>query len=217
MAMTSYAVEQSSAGTTNETRLITAARQGDRQAFNHLVLSYQDRIFNLAARILGDDALAEDITQNTFLTAYLNLPRFRDGSFRSWLYRIATNACYDEYRKRKKHSLLSIESGDVEEDRLSPVFDFSASSVLPEKENDRHELERVIQRGLDKLDQDQRTVVVLIDQQELDYLEAAQVLGVPIGTVKSRLARARMRLRQLLSQDLTVQELADYGVEYDDS
>ncbi len=199
--MTSYAADRANSSTPNEVGLISDARQGDQDAFNTLVLRYQDRIYNLAARILGDDDLAQDITQNTFLTAYLNLSRFRNGSFRSWLYRIATNACYDEFRRHKRYPVQSLEAENIEESRLSPFSDVTAASVLPEIEHDRRELEQMIQNALDKLDPDQRTVVVLVDQQELDYQEAAQVLGVPIGTIKSRLARARLRLRQLLYTD----------------
>jgi RNA polymerase sigma-70 factor (ECF subfamily) len=90
MATASVATIQVDSTDRNESEMILAARKGDIDAFNQLVLRYQDRIYNLAVRILGDTDAAEDITQNTFLTAYLNLPRFRNGSFRSWLYRIAT-------------------------------------------------------------------------------------------------------------------------------
>jgi RNA polymerase sigma-70 factor (ECF subfamily) len=183
----------------NEADLVLAAQKGDLEAFNHLVLSYQDRIFNLSARILGDHDLAEDITQNTFLTAYLNLPRFRNGSFRSWLFRIATNLCYDVHRRHKRYPVLSLENEVLAEERNSPLHDFSGSSIMPEMEVERHELEQVIQQALNRLDADQRTLVVLIDQQDFDYAEVAQILRIPIGTVKSRLARARLRLRQLLS------------------
>ncbi len=196
---TRYAGGQASQAASSEDTLIMAAQKGDVQAFNQLILSYQDRIFNLAMRIMGDTNLADDITQNTFLSAYLNLRNFRNGSFRSWLYRIATNACYDEYRRRKTHTVLSIDDQEVPEERLSPIADFSASSVLPETENDRRELERVIQSALNQLEPQQRMVVVLVDQQELDYRESAQILGIPVGTVKSRLARARSQLRKLLS------------------
>jgi RNA polymerase sigma factor (sigma-70 family) len=175
------------------------AQKGNLEAFNQLVLVYQDRIYNLAARILGDNDLAEDITQNTFLTAYLNLPRFRNGSFRSWLYRIATNLCYDEFRKHKRYTVLSIDHEDVAEERLSPLYDFSATNILPEKECERHDLEQVVQLALNQLDADQRSIVVLVDQQDFDYRETAQILGIPIGTVKSRLARARVRLAKLLN------------------
>jgi len=197
--ITSYTGTHETIISLNEADLVLAAQKGDLEAFNQLVLSYQDRIFNLAARILGDNDLAEDITQNTFLTAYLNLPRFRNGSFRSWLYRIATNLCYDVHRRHKRYPVLSLENEVLAEERILPLHDFSGSSIMPEMEVERRELEQVIQQALNRLDADQRTIIVLIDQQDFDYAEAAQILRIPIGTVKSRLARARLRLRQLLS------------------
>ena len=202
MATTSYATFQESPNSPNETALIFSARQGDLDAFNQLVLVYQERIYNLAVRILGDVFAAEDITQNTFLTAYLNLPRFRNGSFRCWLYRIATNACYDVYRLHKRHPVMSMENKNLAEEKVSPLDNFSGPSQLPEIELERHELARIVQHALNRLDMDQRAVVILVDQQEFEYLEAAQVLGIPVGTVKSRLTRARMRLRQILSVSL---------------
>jgi RNA polymerase sigma factor (sigma-70 family) len=183
----------------DEVRLILASRNGDLDAFNQLVLHYQGMIYNLAERILGDSDAADDITQDTFLTAYLNLPRFRNGSFRSWLFRIATNACYDVHRHHKRHPVLSIEKEIIEEHEFLPLFDIHRPSQLPEVEFERHELARVIQKALNHLEVDQRTVIVLVDLQDFDYHEAAQILGIPVGTVKSRLARARLRLRQLLS------------------
>ncbi len=179
-------------------RLVLSAQKGDLRAFNELVLLYQDMIFNLALRILGDEESAEDITQNTFLAASRSLARFRNGSFRSWLYRIATNASYDELRRRKRQPVQSLsDEGEVEK-RLLPFYDFSIKSSLPEYEVERHELDRAIQHALNRLDADQRAVVVLIDLQNLQYWEAAQTLGLPIGTVKSRLARARQQLSRLL-------------------
>src|SRR5512135_416087 len=100
--MTKYATTFETLTHLNEADLVLAAQKGDLDAFNQIVLSYQDRIFALASRILGDQDSAEDITQNAFLTAYLNLPRFRNGSFRNWLCRIATNACLDELRRHKR-------------------------------------------------------------------------------------------------------------------
>lgn len=196
--VTRYAVPCERIISSNEADLVVASQKGNLEAFNQLVLDYQDRIYSLAARILGDNDLAGDITQNTFLTAYLNLPRFRNGSFRSWLYRIATNACYDEFRKHKRYTVLSIENEDIAEERLLPLYDFSGTSNLPEAEYERQDLEQTVQQALNRLEVDQRTVVVLIDQQDLDYREAAHALKIPVGTVKSRLARARWRLRQLL-------------------
>ena len=181
----------------NEADLVTVAQQGNLEAFNQLVLLHQDKIYGLALRILGDEASAEDITQNTFLSAFRSLPGFRNGSFRSWLYRIASNACYDELRRRKSHPLQPLEYEDGEEP--SHLSNFSDSRSMPEKELERRELGQVVQQALNRLAADQRAVVVLVDLLDFDYQEAAQTLSVPIGTVKSRLARARLQLRNLLS------------------
>jgi len=186
----------------NESELLLAARKGDVDAFKQLVLRYQDRIYNLAVRILGDEDDAGDIMQNTFMTAYLNLPRFRNGSFLSWLFRIATNSCYDIFRQHKRHPIMSMEDKDLGEEKLVPLDNISSSNMIPEVEYERHEFEEVVQHALNQLDIDQRALVILVDQQEFDYQEAAQILHIPVGTVKSRLARARLRLRQLLNSTL---------------
>lgn len=196
--MKDYAATQGNLTGLDKADLVSSAQNGDLESFNQIVLLYQDRIFTLSLRILGDEDLAEDITQNTFLSAYRNLPGFRNGSFQSWLYRIAINACYSEYRKQKRHPLLSLEYEDDAEEKLLPGYDFPVSHMSPEKEFERRELAQAIQHALDQLDVDQRAVVTLIDLQDFDYQEAAQILGVPIGTVKSRLARARLRLQHLL-------------------
>jgi RNA polymerase sigma-70 factor (ECF subfamily) len=199
-AMTvNYAATHENLASLEEARLVSSAKMGDLESFNQIVLLYQDMIFSLARRILGDADLAEDIAQNTFLAAFRNLPGFRNGSFRSWLYRIAVNACYDELRWRKRHPLQSIEFEEDAEEIPLPHYDFPGSTMLPENEVERHELVQVIQEALDQLDADQRTVVSLVDLQDFDYQEAAQILGVPLGTLKSRLARARQRLRFLLT------------------
>ena len=183
-----------------EADLVRAAQKGDLEAFNQLVILYQDRIYTLALRILGDEDSAEDITQEVFLTAYRSLPRFQNGSLRSWLYRIGTNACYDELRRRKRRPLQPLEDENGEEAKPFQLSNFPEPVSLPEKEVERHELEQVVQQALNRLDADQRAVVVLIDLHDLDYSEAAHILGVPLGTVKSRLARARLQLRNLLSE-----------------
>jgi RNA polymerase sigma factor (sigma-70 family) len=182
-----------------ETNLIASARQGDLESFNNLVLRYQDRIFNLAVRILSDEDLADDVTQTTFLAAYKNLAGFRNGSFQSWLYRIATNACYDQFRQQKRHPVTSIQDQELGEEKYFPLVDYSSHSTMPEKELERHEMEKVVEHALDQLKIDLRNVVVLVDMQEVDYQEAAKILRIPVGTVKSRLSRGRQRLRQLLN------------------
>jgi RNA polymerase sigma factor (sigma-70 family) len=194
-----YEMNRDNATRLPEASLIKNAQVGDLEAFNQLVIAYQDQVFSLSLRILGDGDSAEDITQDTFLAAYHSLPRFRGGSFRNWLYRIATNACLDEIRKRKRHPMLSLEEGEEAYEISLLPYGLQGSDTLPEKEYERIELEQAIQKCLNLIDVDQRAVVVLVDINDLDYLDAAQILGIPLGTVKSRLARARLRLRDLLN------------------
>jgi RNA polymerase sigma-70 factor (ECF subfamily) len=198
-----YALSFDGLSISTESDLVQASKSGDRNAFNHLVMLYQDKIYNLAVRILGDEDAADDITQNTFLSAYLNLSSFRNGSFRSWLWRIATNACYDVYRQHKRHPVQPLEHDDFSEENISLPVEFLASRDVPEIEYEQRELERTVQQALNNLSRNLRMVVVLIDMQGCDYQEAAQILGIPTGTVKSRLARGRVRLHDLLQYWVT--------------
>jgi len=182
-----------------EFQLVLTAQKGNSEAFNELVLMYQNAVYNLAYRILGEADSAEDITQISFLTAYRSLPRFRNGSFRSWLFRIATNACYDELRQSRRHPAFPIDSDDWTEENIVPLNGWQTPQSTPEQLCAQHELEQSIQQALNKLDPDHRAVIVLVDLQDMDYQEAAQVLRIPLGTVKSRLARGRVQLRQLIT------------------
>ncbi len=192
-----------------ETDRVILAQKGDLESFNHLVLAYQDRIFSLAFHILGDADLADDIAQNTFLAAYHNLPQFRNGSFQSWLFRIATNACYDELRRQKRHPALSLDAEEQEEERLILPNEFPGVSISPEKAYEKLEIEQSIQKALNQLVAEQRAVVVLVDLQGHNYQEAAEVLGIPVGTVKSRIARGRMQLSHLLKDYLDIDRFAN--------
>lgn len=188
----------------DENYVIEKAREGDLEAFNSLVLTYQTRVYNLAYRILGDEAIAEDTAQTTFLTAYQKLSGFRGGSFIAWLLRIATNQCYDSLRYEKRHPITALEPSNDEEDSLESPSWMEDTSGGPEDKFDQAELERAIQNCLKALPADYRTVAVLVDVQGMDYETAAEIIKTPLGTIKSRLARARMRLRSCLS---TVWEL----------
>ena len=199
LLITKYVTAQISLGGLNDSDLVWSAQQGDLEAFNQIVLGYQDRIFTLALRLLGDEDSAEDITQNTFLAAYHSLPHFRNGSLRSWLYRIATNASYDEIRSRKRHPILPLEDEESKVERFMRPDDCPGSCISPEEAYERCELEQEIQEGLNQLAENRRVVVILVDLQGLDYLEAAQILKVSVGTVKSRLARARAQLLSYLN------------------
>lgn len=182
----------------DEAGLIQAASKGDVDAFNRLVLAHQDLVYNQAYRVLGEGAAADDATQEAFIAAYQNLRSFRGGSFRAWLLRIVTNTCYDELRRRKRRPSIPLEPLDDSGDEIESPQWLADPGELPEDQSARAELGRAIQRCLQELPTEFRTVVTLIDVQGLDYNEVAQVIGKPLGTVKSRLARARGRLRDCL-------------------
>ncbi|HEY75414.1 MAG TPA: sigma-70 family RNA polymerase sigma factor [Thermoflexia bacterium] len=182
----------------DETALIRAAQRGNLDAFNELVLTYQHRIYNLAYRILGDPAAAEDATQETFIAAYRKIGSFRGGSFVSWLLRIVANRCYDELRRQKRRPTTSWEAfGEIDEEANPALINGGES---PEERAERAELARFLQAAISTLPPDQRVVLVLSDVEGLSYAEIAETVRVPVGTVKSRLARARARLRDLLQE-----------------
>jgi RNA polymerase sigma-70 factor (ECF subfamily) len=182
----------------DETGLIKDAQRGDLEAFNRLVLPYQDRVYNQAFRVLGDSQSADDAAQEAFISAYKNLRSFRGGSFRAWLLRIVTNACYDELRRRKRRPTIALEPVDDAGEEIESPHWIADPGDLPEQNVERSELGQAIQICLDQLPEDFRVVVVLVDVQGFDYLEAAAAIGKPLGTVKSRLARARNRMRECL-------------------
>jgi RNA polymerase sigma-70 factor (ECF subfamily) len=182
----------------DEIALIQMARDGDLDAFNRLVLAYQETVFNVAYRILADPSAAEDATQNAFISAYRSLSGYRGGSFRGWLLRIVTNSCYDELRRQKRQPTVSLEPvDDADEEVESPSW-IADSAPSPENTFEQREIENAIMRCLKDLPDDFRSVVVLVDLQGLDYQEVAQAIGKPLGTIKSRVARARLKLRDCL-------------------
>lgn len=182
----------------DEVALIQSARQGDLDAFNRLVLAYQDRVFSQAYRLMGEMEAAEDAAQEAFISAFRNLKSFRGGSFRAWLLRIVTNVCYDELRRRKRRPTTPLEPLDAEDEEVESPRWLADPGESPEEHSERVELDRAIQGCLEDLPEEFRTVVVLVDVQGFDYIEAAEVIHTPVGTVKSRLSRARMRLRDCL-------------------
>ena len=185
----------------DEAQAILAAQKGNLAAFNRLVMAYQGIAYNVAYRILGDADAAADACQEAFLSAFKNIAGFRGGSFKSWILRIVTNACYDQLRYRGRRPADSLE--EVVEDP-----DYSLQMVngheRPEEYTLRQELSDALQSGIQTLPADQRATLVLSDVQGFSYQEIADMTGVSLGTVKSRLSRARARLRDYL---ITQQEL----------
>lgn len=184
----------------DETLLIEDALGGDLNAFNSLVLTYQEKAFNLAYRMLNDEDAAADATQNAFISAYRNLRSYRGGSFRAWVMRMVTNTCYDELRRRQRRPTVPLEPMSAEEDEEveSPAW-LADDSPDPEEQVENRELEKAISHCIQGLPEDFRAVVVMIDVQGYDYAEVSEATGKPLGTIKSRLARARLRLRDCLS------------------
>ena len=182
----------------DEPTLIRDAQHGDLDAFNRLVLAYQDVVYNTALRILGDEDLAADASQEAFLSAFRALNSYRGGSFRAWLLRTVTNACYDELRRKKRRPTTPLEPDDNDGEEMESPRWLADPSASPEEQLESEELEHAIQHCLDGLPADFKIVVVLADIQGLDYTEVARAARVPLGTIKSRLARARLRLRECL-------------------
>ena len=182
----------------DEPVFIREAQHGDLDAFNTLVLAYQDIVYNTALRILGDEDLAEDASQEAFISAFRALNSYRGGSFRAWLLRTVTNACYDELRRKQRRPTTPLEPETEDGDDFESPRWLADPNASPEDQLDQVELEHAIQHCLENLPTDFRAVVVLADIQGLDYTEVATVVKKPLGTIKSRLARARLRLRECL-------------------
>lgn len=188
-----------------EEPLVTRALNGDLDSFNQLVLRYQDLAYNLADSLLADPALADDATQESFIKVFQNLHRFRGGSFRAWLLRIVTNTCYDLMRRSSRHPAQPLLPEDEFGDEMeSPAWLADPSASVQETVEQNEEAERLY-RMLNELPPLYRSAITLIDLYDLDYSEAAQVLKIPVGTVKSRLARARLQMKEKLKP------VVDYG------
>jgi RNA polymerase sigma-70 factor (ECF subfamily) len=179
----------------DEPAVIAAAQQGDINAYNQLVLAYQQLAYNVAYRVLGDADSATDATQDAFLKGYRAIDTFRGGSFKAWILRITTNACYDLLRSAKRRRTSSIDDL-VEDEEHSGILEDDQET--PEQYVQRQDLNDVIQAALAMLPEDQRTVVILSDIQGMNYVEIAEATMVSLGTVKSRLSRARAKMRDYL-------------------
>ena len=176
-----------------DAELVAASKQGELSAFNLIVERYRSQVYNLAARIIGDRTTAEDISQETFISAYKALGGFRGGSLRAWLLRIASNLSYDFIRSSRRRPEQSLDQS-----LLNPGFSVASAGPSPEQAAIMGELGDEIQRAILSLPLDQRTTLVLVDVQGLSYEEAAEATRASLGTVKSRLSRGSSRVRDLL-------------------
>lgn len=180
----------------DETRVIKEAQKGSVAAFNQLVMAYQGTAYNVAYRVIGNGDAAADACQEAFLKAYQAIKQYRGGSFKSWLLRIVTNACYDQMRYKSRRPATSLD--DMTENSDDPSEKLVNGSERPEESILRGELNDLIQVGINHLPEDQRMILVLSDVQGFSYQEIAEIVGQPLGTIKSRLSRGRQRLRDFL-------------------
>ena len=184
-----------------DTALLKAFQVGEKDAFDKLVLKHKNRVFGLCYRILGDYEEANDCAQETFVKVYRSLERFRfDSTFSTWLYRIAVNTCKNklkstQYRRSKK--MVRLDNPGNQEEGGHPV-QVRDKSLSPAGELERKEIHVLIQKAIDSLPEEQKTVVVLRDIEGMSYEEIARIGGYNLGTVKSKLARAREKLREKL-------------------
>jgi RNA polymerase sigma-70 factor (ECF subfamily) len=181
-----------------ESLLIEKAADGDLDAFNQLVLTYQDLAFNVAYRIMADEAAAADATHDAVISMYRKLDSYRGGSFKAWFLRIVTNACYDELRKQKRRPTVTLEPETDDGDLIESPEWLADETPGLEETMMNSQLEKAIQECLNKLNEKHRAVMVMVDVSGEDYETVAEIIQSPVGTVKSRLSRARLKMQECL-------------------
>ena len=179
----------------SESQRIAGACAGDADAFDQLILQYQGLAYSVAYRTLQDGAAADDAVQESFIKAWRALDQYRGGSFKSWLMRIVVNTCYDVLRSSHYRNTENLDDGPVEDDHATQLIDRAEG---PQDLAERAELNDWIELGIKSLPPDQRMVLVLCDVHGYAYDEIAAIIEQPMGTVKSRISRARARLRDYL-------------------
>jgi RNA polymerase sigma-70 factor (ECF subfamily) len=186
--------EQVTGAGDEERQLVAAARGGDQSAFEALVLKYQDRIYRLIQRLVSGSDVVDDLAQEVFIRAYRSIGDFKgESSLYTWLYKIALNLCRNHYRTRGRRP------AHEELDETDAGQGLQDAGGTPEDEVFRREFWEHLRRGLEELPPEQREAVVLCDLEGMSYEEMAGVMGVPIGTVRSRIFRGRRALQQRLA------------------
>ncbi len=178
--------------------LIARAQEGDPVAFEQLIADYQKRIFSIAYRLAGNIAEAEDMTQEVLIKVFKNLNKFEGKSkFSTWLYRVATNTCLDQSKRNRRYAAYSIDQ-ELETEDGSIVSEIADEAPTPEEAAERRVMREAIHAAIAKLGDEHKKVIVLRDIQGFSYEEIARILQCSVGTVKSRINRARAQLKKIL-------------------
>ena len=183
-----------------ESQLIAAAQRGDLEAFNRLVLAYQDIVYRQAYWMMAEREAAEDATQEAFIRAYQNIHTVYGTTFKSWLLRVTINVCIDTLRRLKKRPTTSLEPTDEDGEEIESPSWTVAPGPSTEATIESREMMDTVRDCLNRLQPDYRAAIILVDVQEMDYQAAARAMGICMGTFKSRLARARLQMRNELTQ-----------------
>ena len=194
----------------SDEELVRRFKAGDQEAFSQLVLRYQDRVFTLCLRWLGEREQAEETTQDIFLALYRSLAEFRgESKFSTWIFRVATNHCKNRriYRIRRAHDRHEPLEGPETDD--APPRQIASEGPGTDSRVTRSEAEEILERALGQLDEGQRSILVLRDIEDLPYEEIADILSLPRGTVKSRLHRARAELASILKRMIGPMDVLD--------
>jgi len=181
-----------------EIMLLEKSRKGDVEAFERLIEVYQKRVFNIALRMIGNYDDASDLAQEVFIRVYKAINNFKEqSSFSTWIYRITTNVCLDELRKRKNKKIVSLDEY-IKYDDSEMKRQIESDEPSPEVLTERIEVQKIVSNAINMLSGEHRTAIVLRDIQGFSYEEIAGILKCPEGTVKSRINRARQALKEIL-------------------